>query len=209
MLLKVTIMHEYISQIWQRPKIWNPEIRNRPFHIPENLREYLWQNIYIPLFIYLFTLEFWQKFATKRTLAGWSVLSKYGEFGISSLIMWRNSFALFISQIIIIAIYHCHLHFFFLGSHKLLPGVLCSLPPARSSLPLRLLSYHCACFVSCLRYKMHFASPCLAIIFHFVAHRPSLACFFLGRSVAFAFQIPTSCMIQLFDSLLYIFFFLS
>ncbi len=103
--------------------------------------------------------------------------------------MWQNSFALFLPPNYYY--YYCYLSLppppFFGG----LPGVLSSLPPARP--------YQCACFVSCLRYKVHFASPCLGIIFHFV--RTSPRCFFLGRSVAFAFQIPTSCMIQFFHSL--------
>jgi len=51
MLLKVTIMHESISQIWLCPKIWNPEILNRPFHIPENLREYCDRIFMFPFFL--------------------------------------------------------------------------------------------------------------------------------------------------------------
>jgi hypothetical protein len=179
--------------------------------------EYLY-SLFSYLFIYLFTLEFWQKFATKRTLAGWSVLCKYGEFGISSLIMWRNSFALFLPQIItiiiiIIVIYHFHLHFFFWVATNCCPASFVpSLPPSRplvpttapASSPTTAPASSPACVIKC-------TSPrhVLALFFissHIALRRPASS---WAALLLFAFQIPTSCMIQLFDSLLYIFFFLS
>jgi hypothetical protein len=125
-------------------------------------------------FLIFFNLEFWRKFATKRTLAGCSLLSKYGEFGISSLIMWRNSFALFLPQIIIIiVIYHCHLHFFFLGCPaSFLPSLPLVPTTAPASSPTTAPASSPACVIKCTSPRHVLAS------FFISSHIAALLCCF-------------------------------